>query len=205
MDENSGLLVFAILIPLFVAVGLYLLWYKRRRTKMLAFFARQHNLPMRPEYKISLQTILDQSFSLETKGVVRSFGELAPPIKGEGIWLFRTVELLDLNPSCQSYSTHFSRIAALFEVPAGYDHFFLLDKSMQARQLLANADPIDPALLESAKLAYVACHAHHPLSITLAGGYALLYFEPLVTGGENLTDIESLYCLARGLQQELMS
>lgn len=121
---------FWILVPLFVAVGLYLIWYSRRRKKMLEAFAKNHQLRIRPEYTKELQKRLDSCFPLEDRGVVRSFGQLSSPVGGEPVWLFRAVELLDLNPHAQSYSTHHPRIVAVFDIPADLGEFFVLDNSM---------------------------------------------------------------------------
>lgn len=54
MNDGSGALVFWILGPLFGALGLCLIWYSRRRKKMLEAFAKTHQLQIRPEYEKEL-------------------------------------------------------------------------------------------------------------------------------------------------------
>jgi hypothetical protein len=203
MNQGSSALVFGILVPLFIAVGLYLIWYSRRRKKMLDVFAKTHQLSIRPEHADELQKTLDSCFSLKDKNLVRSFDRLSSLIDGGSIWLFRAVELLDLNPHGQSYSTHFPRIAALFEVSAGYDEFFLLDKSMRARQRLPEPDDVDAGVVEITKKIAASCNARHALSVTLAHGHGLIYFEPLVTGGETISDVAVLYGIAKNMRAEL--
>ena len=203
MDEGSGALVAWILAPLFVAVGIYLIWYSRRRKKMLAAFAKTHQLMLRPEYKEEIQKTLDSCFSIKNGSVVRSFGQLSSLGFGESIWFFRTVELLDLNPHAQSYSTHFSRIAVLFNILTDHDEFFILDKTRHASQRLPGSKLPDPHIADLVKRSAMSCKARHPISVTLTGGYCLIYFEPLVTGGETKSDINSLYCIAKNIREKL--
>lgn len=201
MNEGSGALVFWILIPLFGAVGLYLLWYSRRRKKMLESFTKTNQFLFRPEQKNALQKTLDCCFSLKQESMVRSFGQLSSPVEKESIKLFRTVELLDLNPHARSNSTHFSRIAALFKIPKIYEEFFILDKSMQARRRIPDSRPINPDVLQQSKQIAAECEARHTLSVTLGSGYGLIYFEPIVTGGETMSDVNCLYCIAKSLRK----
>lgn len=203
MNDGSGTLLVWILVPLFLAVGLYLVWYSHRRKKMLEAFAKNHQLAIRPEYENELQKTLDSAFSLSGEGLVRSFGQLSSLVDGGTVWVFRAVELLDLSRHAQSQSTHFARIAALFEVSAARDGFFILDRSGRATPRLPSADAPNRAVVEASRRAAESCEARHTLSVTLAGGHGLIYFEPLVTGGETLKDVRSLYCIAGKLQQEL--
>jgi len=203
MNEGSGAVVFWILVPLFAAVGFYLFWYSRRRKKMVEMFAKNHQLRIRPDYEKELQKTLDTFFSLKDDGLVRSFGQLSSLVEGESIWLFRAVELLDLNPHAQSYSTHFPRIVALFGNSTEHEEFFVLDKSMQTRQRLPGSKSPNIKVSEIAKQTAVSCKARHPLSVTVTRGHGLIYFEPLVTGGETISDVNSLYCIAKNMCERL--
>ena len=203
MNHGSSTLVFWILLPLFAAVGLYLIWYSRRRRKMLEAFAKEHQLMIRPDYRETLQETLDNCFTIEDGGAVRSFGSLTSLISGESIWLFRAVELLDLNPNAQSYSTHFPRIVALFNITTAHEAFFVLDTSMQASPRLPGSRSPDPNIIGIIKRIAVSCKIRHPLSVTLSRGHGLIYFEPLVTGGEIICDINSLYCMAQAMSEKL--
>jgi hypothetical protein len=204
LNEGSDALVFWILIPIFAAVGFYLFWYSRRRKKMLEAFAKTHRLHIRPEHKEELQKTLDSRFSLKDENRVRSFGQLSSLIDGGSMWFFRAVELLDLNPHARSYSTHFPRIAALFKVSQDYEEFFVLGRSLQAIQKLPGSSPPNPDVVEITKRIAAECHARHPLSVTLARGHGLIYFEPLVTGGEKMRDLHALYCIAKKMREELI-
>jgi hypothetical protein len=203
MNDGSGTLVFWILVPLFVAVGLYLIWYSRRRKKMLEAFAQTHQFMIKPEYREEMQKILDECFSIKGMGLVRSFDSLSSLIYGESIWVFSAVELLDLNPHAQSSATHFSRIVALFNISTDYDEFFILDSSMRLSQRIPGSKAPDSNITDLVKRIAVSCKARHSLSVTLTHGRGLIYFEPLVTGGETNSDINALHCIARGLSEEL--
>ncbi len=203
MNDGSDALVWWILVPLFAAVGLYLIWYSRRRRKMLEAFAATHGLRLMPEREGELQETLDACFSLKIDGLVRTFDQLSSVLVGGSIWVFRAVELLDLNPHARSPSTHFARIAALFEVSPDQDEFFLLDKSMQARQRLPGSPTPGSDVAGIVKRITASCNARHALSVTLARGHGLIYFEPLVTGGETLNDVDALYCIATSMREDL--
>jgi hypothetical protein len=203
MNEGSGALVVWILVPLFVAVGLYLIWYSRRRKKMLEAFAKAHQFRIRPDRQGQLQKTLDSCFSLTGKGLVRSFGQLSSLVEAGPIWLFRAVELLDLNPHARSYSTHFARIVALFDVSTRHDEFFVLDKSMRVSQRLPGSKSPDSNVVGISKEIAKSCKARHLLSVTLARGHGVIYFEPLVTGGETIADVHSLYCIAKNMSERL--
>lgn len=200
---NEATLVWWIIVPLFVAVGLYLIWYSRRRKKMFEAFASSHKLRIRQEHKTELQKTLDRCFSFKNENMARSFDQLSSPIDGGSIWLFRAVELLDLNPYAQTYSTHFPRIAALFKAPTDHNEFFILDKSMQVKQKLPRSNQPGPKVAEITKRVAASCNARHSLSLTLSNGYGLVYFEPLVTGGETIEDMNSLYCIAKNMNAGL--
>jgi len=198
MNGSSGTLVFWLLVPLFVAIGIYLVLYSRRRKRMLEAFAKTHRLSVRPEYESDLQKKLDDCFSLEAKGLVRSFAQLSSIVDGGRVCLFRAVELLDINPHAQSYSTHYPRIAAVFDMPTRLsDAFFVLDKTMRVNQRLPETEPPNSDGVETLKRIAQSCEARHSLSVTFAHGHGLIYFEPLVTGGETMSDVNSLYCIAQ--------
>jgi hypothetical protein len=203
MNEGSGALVWWILVPVFAALGLYLIWYSKRRKKMLEGFAKTHQLRIRSDHEQELQRTLDNCFSLKSENLVRSFSQLSSLIDGGSIWIFRAVELLDLNPHAKAQSTHFAKIAALFDASTDYDEFFVLDRSFQAKPRTSGSKNPDPHVTEISKRIAASCEARHPLSVTLSRGHGLIYFEPLVTGGEKMSDVDSLYCIANHMRGEL--
>jgi len=91
----------------------------------------------------------------------------------------------------------------LFDIPIEYEEFFVLDKSMRVIRRLPEANRPDPDLVKEVKRITGLCGSRHPLSVTLGKGCGLIYFEPLVTGGENLSDVDSLYCIAEKIRENL--
>jgi len=203
MEMTSGAMTFWILTPIFIAVGIHLILYSRRRKKMLELFAKKHQLNIRPEREKEVQGVLDACFSSEDAEMLRTFGQLSSLVEGEAVFLFRTVELLDIKPHIKSYDTHFARIVALFDVSADYDEFFLLDKSLRAMKRRPESKDPDPKIIEISKQIAASCEGRHTLSITLGRGKGLIYFEPLVTGGETINDVNSLYCIAKKMREKL--
>jgi hypothetical protein len=203
VEDNA--LLFWILCAAFAAVGLHMILYSRRRRRMLESFAEKHQFKIKPDHEGAIQKVLDTCFSLKSNNLVRSFGQLSSLVDGGTIWLFRSIELLDLNPYGKSESTHFPRIAALFDISKTHNAFFVLGKSMQTRPMIPGAAEIKAEVARLATQSASACDARHPLSVTLAQGHALIYFEPLVTGGEKPADVEALYCIAQNMRHELAS
>jgi hypothetical protein len=199
MGEGS-MLVWWILVPLFAVVALYLIWYSRRRKRMLEAFAVNRNLSVRPELEKDLQETLDKCFSLEGDGIVRSFGRVSSVVDGGSIRLFRTVELLDLNPHGTSQSTHFTRTAALFDVSPDYTECFVLDTAGTANCLLPGAEAVAPDLADACRRIAASCGARHDLFVSMERGKGLLYLSPLVTGGESMDDLGSLYCMSERMR-----
>lgn len=200
---NQGAMVAWILIPAFVAVGLYLVWYAKRRKQMVESFANVHQLRMCPQCEAQIQAELDANFELEEEGLVRSFGQLSTLVNGDDVWIFRAIELLDLDSHAQSYTTHFPRIAAMFDVSASHGEFFVLDLSGQHHQILPQRSSPDPNVIEIVRRIVKECTLGHTLSVTLSGGHGLIYLEPLVVGGETIADVNTLYCIAKKMRVEL--
>jgi hypothetical protein len=203
MNHTSGALVAGILVPLFLAVGLYLIWYTRRRRRMMEAFAQARGMSLEPDRAVEVQEMLDRCVALDEEGLTRSFGQPSTLVDGGSIWLFRAVELLDLSRYGQARSAHFPRIAALFDSSSERDEFFVLDRAGRAVGRVPGSKSPDPDVIEMAKRAANSCKARHALSVTLRRGHGLVYFEPLVTGGETRDDIDSLYCIAKRMREAL--
>jgi hypothetical protein len=74
---------------------------------------------------------------------------------------------------------------------------------MQVSQRPSKSKSSNTKVTEIAKQAAVSCKARHALSVTVARGHGLIYFEPLVTGGETIDDVDSLYCIAKNISKKL--
>ena len=78
-----------------------------------------------------------------------------------------------------------------------------MDKSMQPRQRVSGSVLPNPNVAEITKQIIKSCAALHLLSVTLARGHGLIYFEPLVTGGETINDVNSIYCIAKKMCEKV--
>lgn len=129
MNEGSATSIGWLLGVAFVAVGLYLVWYSQRRKKMLAAFAVEHGFAIDRSSTAQLQQSLEPCLQFDIAGIVREFGQLSTLVDAGTVLIFRAVELIDLSPNTQPNSTHFSRIAAFFDISNAYDEYFLIRKS----------------------------------------------------------------------------
>ncbi|MFW6198629.1 MAG: hypothetical protein ACOC5E_02275 [Acidobacteriota bacterium] len=194
--------VFWILVPVFVAVGIYLIWYTRRRKRLLRTFADRHGLRVEPALEDEVQTTLDRCFGLEADGLVRTFGQLSSVVDAGPVRIFRTVELLDLNPHGRASNPHHPRIAALFSVPEGREEFFVMDPSGEVRTILPDAGAPAADVAAATRRALDACGARYPVSVTVASGHAVVYLIP-PTGRDTQGDIDAIHCIARSLRTQL--
>jgi hypothetical protein len=200
MSEALTLSIGWIIGAVFAAVGLYLVWYSQRRKKMLTTFAAKHSFAIDGNRTAKLEHSLAQCLRVGIPGIVREFGQLSTPVDAGSVQIFRAVELIDLSPNTQPDSTHFSRIAALFDIAQEYDEYFLLRKSREVANLHPFHESLDTNAVQVAADIALSCEARHTLSVTLRRGKGLAYFEPTLTGGENKADIDALYCIAKGMK-----
>ena len=200
MSEASAGSIGWIIGAAFAAVGLYLVWYSQRRKKMLTTFAAEHGFAIDHNRTAKLEHSLADCLRFGIAGIVREFGQLSTPVDAGTVQIFRAVELIDLSQDTQPDSTHFSRIAAFFDISKNYDEYFLLSSSQGISNLHPIHDSPDTLAVQVATDIVRSCEARHTLSVTLRNGKGLLYFEPTVTGAENKADIEALYCIAKGMK-----
>lgn len=200
-EGNPGL-VFAILVPLFLAVGVYLIVYNLRRRRLLRSFAGAKSLPYRPADDGTLEHRLNSAFRLEGSGRVRAFSRIRDIVENGPLRLFRVTELLDLNPHGQAPSTHFGRIAVLVTVEAQPPAFATFEPGAEGWRRRPRGEASEEPLKAVEKL-LLQCPPRHPLTVTFAGASALLYLEPFRVGGESLEDVECLHELGRRLGEAL--
>lgn len=201
--SNSPELVFSLLTIAFTAVGIHLWRYGRKRKRLMQQFAKSQGVSFKPELIQLLEQTLEACFTLPYTGLVRSFAQFSNLINAGEIQLFQCVELLDLNPHAHSESTHFSRIAALYKVDQSEQCFFIYYPSGTHAPRLAQQWQPSQSILEKIEKPIKTAAIRHPLSITINNGMMLIYFEPLITGGESAEDIKALYQTAKRLHQAL--
>jgi hypothetical protein len=195
--------VFWLLVPIFVAVGVYLIWYSRRTRRLVVDFARGKGLQYHQSDGGQLAGVLDSALSLEQPGLVRSFDRIRDIVYDQDtIALFRTVELLDLNPHGTSESTHHSRVAVTFEVPQQHDLFALVSPDLGCRSRLGSASGVPEEAVGMIRNALQGRPPRCPLSVTLKRGRGLVYLEPLVTGSVRSEDLDYLIAVGRAIRKE---
>lgn len=192
-----------ILIPLFTAVGTYLLVYGRRRQRMMSEFAQNHGFEIDSTLERDLELLLNDSFQLRERKLARRFGQLASIVDGGDVLMFRSVEALDLSQYGVPMVTHHPRVCASFQVEQNLDEFFLLLPDGQVQSRIAARGPVSSKAVEAVAGVAASCGASHAISVSLAAGQGLIYFEPKVVGGEKLVDVETLYCMATALTMSL--
>ena len=199
MDDN--VLVFSILGVAFAAVGVHLYFYSRRLSRRIRNYAARHGLDYHAADRDNLETRLNETFDLPETGLVQNFGRIKDVVHFDGGVLFRTVELLDLNPYASASNPHNARAAVLFDCSGGPEGIFSISPTLEVRQRypLEGEDKTNKVaeLFRGAG----AERLPHPLSISLADGRAVAYLEPLVAGSMMETDLDYLIGLAGRLRR----
>jgi hypothetical protein len=197
--------VFWILGTTFVALGIYLYAYSRKRSRLIRDFALSKGLRYSRKAGAALEEELEKAFSFDIPGIVRNFGRIRDVVENKGITMFRATELLDLTPYGRSQNTHFGRIAAYFDAPVTPEMFFLVTKAGE----LTNRHPTEAIPAEDASFIKIKevlekSAPRHRLSVTLMRGKAILYLEP-VFGSEKKEDLDYLFELAVAIHKQLWS
>lgn len=196
--------VFYVLIPLFVAVGVYLIWYSRRARRLMMAYARENGVRYRREDEGQLAAMLDKALGFEEPGLVRSFGQVGDIVDDkDSVQLFRTVELLDLSRYGTGQSTHFSRVAATSPASTDIELFAVVSPDLRCQSRLGSGGGVPQQ--GAAVIQSVLAHRRPrcPLSVTVKGRRALLYLEPHVTGSVKPEDLEYLAGVGRRLRAAL--
>jgi len=194
---KGDITVFYILIPAFLLVGLWLIYYNRKKSEMMRMFAAKRGLKY-SRRSPGLDDELDRVFRLETP-FARAFMLVKDVITDGPVRLMRLTELLDLSPYGTSQNTHFRRLAAYFPGPAGPDlilgfrHGGPDPRVMYPVGTNVSGDERVKRLLELVS----ESPPPHPLTITLMGGRALAYLEPLMVGSEGEPEADYLLKFAK--------
>lgn len=198
LEPGSGAMnVALLLVPAFVAVGLWLLYYTRRRRRLMRRVAHRHGFVHHERDRLGLEARLNRALSLQTPRA-RSFSAFRDIVQADGVTLFRATELLDLSRHGQAQNTHFGRIAATFETPPEADFHVLADRNGGLSNLdPARGRPDGDAWLHRLERVLADSPPPHALSVTARDGVGLAYLEPRVTGSESERDVEYLWRFAR--------
>lgn len=196
--------VFLILVPIFVLIGLWLLIYSKRRSRLVKGFGGKKGFYYRHKDDGTLEQSLNRAFAL-TAPLGRDFSRIRDIVENDGICLFRVTEALDLSYYGMPQNTHFGRIAAFFESKKNLELFFLVKNAQEIKRIIskdAHQIPTDPIF---AKLRQLINDnpPPHTLCVTLMRGKFLAYLEPMLTGSEKESDLVYLFELAKTVKHTL--
>ena len=193
-----------ILIPVFVFVGLWLLIYSRRRSRLIQAFGREKGLAYRRKDDGALEQELNRAFNLAAP-FGRDFSRIRDIVEGDGICLFRATEALDLSHYGMPQNTHLGRIAIFFVTEKDWEMFLLAKNAQEIKHILPKdsdqkaSDPIFVKLKQLIK----ENPPPHTLSVTVMRGKFLAYLEPILTGAEKKSDLNFLFELAKTVKRTL--
>ena len=196
--------VFLILTPIFVLIGLWLLIYSRRRSRIVKAFGETKGFFYRYKDDGTLEQALNRAFALAAP-LGRDFSRIRDIVEDDSIRLFRVTEALDLSHYGMPQNTHFGRIAVFFETEKNWELFFLAKNAQEIKHIL----PTDSNKMESdpifAKIEQIIKEnpPPHMLSVTVMRGNFIAYLEPMMTGSEKESDLNYLFELARMVKRTL--
>jgi hypothetical protein len=196
--------VFLILTPIFVLIGLWLLIYSRRRSRLVKAFGGTRGFFYCHKDDGTLEQALNRAFTLASP-LGRDFSRIRDIVGDDGIRLFRVTEALDLSHYGIPQNTHFGRIAVFLETEKECELFFLAKNAQEIKLILPKdsrqiaADSVFAELIQIIK----EYPPPHMLSVTVMRGKFLAYLEPKLTGSEKESDLNYLFELAKMTKRTL--
>jgi hypothetical protein len=197
--------VFLILIPIFAALGIYLILYNKKKSTLFKNFSSARGLQYQKKDDGQIEIVLSEKLKIEEPSYVRSISDVKDIIRYGEILIFRCTELLDLYKYGNSQTTHFPRVALSFDAPQAASVFFIFyPKTGEYKSCY----PPDKNLNEDKYFQKVQSLLRdfsppHPVSITFSRGTAFIYLEPLVVGGEKEGDLDYLLNLGKRIKDIL--
>jgi hypothetical protein len=197
--------VFLILIPIFAAIGIYLVVHNRRKSALFKNFSAARGLQYQRKDDGQIEKSLTEELKIEEPNYTRAISGVKDIIRYGEILLFRCTELLDLHKYGNPQTTHFPRVALSFNSPQDASLFFIFHPKTEEYK---SCYPPDKNLNEDKYFQNVRSRLQdfpppHPVTITLSRGTAFIYLEPLVVGGEKESDLEYLLTLGKKLKEAL--
>ena len=197
--------VFFILVPIFAAVGVYLVVYNRKKSALFRDFSSSKGLQYQKRDDGYIEKALTEQLKIEEPNYVRAISGVKDIIRHGEIIIFRCTELLDLYKYGNPQTTHFPRVALSFDTPQDASLFFVLYpktgeyKSCYPPDKNLNEDKY----FQNTKSALQDFPPPHPVTITLSRSTAFIYLEPLVIGSEKERELDYLLNLGKKLKEVL--
>jgi hypothetical protein len=205
MLMNNDPRVFFILIPIFAAVGVYLVAYNRKKSALFKGFSSSRGLQYQKRDDGQIEKALTEKLKIEEPNYTRAISGVKDIIRYGEILIFRCTELLDLYKYGNPQNTHFPRVALSFNAPQDASLFFVFyPKTGEYKSCY----PLDKNLNEdkyfqNIKSALQDFPPPHPVTITLSRSMAFIYLEPLIVGGEKEHDLDYLLNFGKKLKEVL--
>jgi hypothetical protein len=179
---EGNLLVLLLLGGAFGLVGVHLVLYSRRQSRLVRRFAESRSYRYSERDDGRLERELSGGFELRESACRRAFSRIRDVVFLDCGELFRAVELLDLSPHGTTENSHRARTAVRFPAGSAPAGIFHVAPDLEVHQRYPRNDRScagDVAGL--LRRAGIGCPPH-PLSLTLVRGQGVAYLEPLVTG-----------------------
>lgn len=201
MSTSGNPKVFLILIACFIAVGIYLFIYGRKRRAMLRKFSLDHGFRYSPRDEgCRLENELSDKLRIEETGKVRGFSRIKDIVAHGDVAVFRCIQLLDLSPYDTEFNTHNHNICVTFPTDSSI-HLFVMRQNGRYKNLLSkNKITDEDKYFKSIKNVIESNPPKQTLSITFSRGRALIYLIPLVVGSEKYDDVAYLFELGERLK-----
>jgi len=199
MIMNSDQTVFYILIPIFVAVGIYLIIYNKKKSALFKNFSSARGLQYQKKDDGQIERALTEKVKIEESNYVRAISGVKDIVRYGEILIFRCTELLDLDKYGKPQTTHFPRVVLSLNAPQDASVFFIFfPKTGQYKSCYPTDKNLDEDRhFQNIKSLLRELPPPHPVTITLSRGTAFIYLQPLVVGGEKDRELDYLLNLGK--------
>lgn len=201
MSASGDPKVFLILIPVFLAAGIYLIIYNKKKSALFKNFSIKEGLSYQKKDDGEIENYLSEKIKIDEPGYVRTISGVKDIIRYGDMIIFRCTELLDLYKYGSPGNTHFPRVVLSFDAEPGASLFFWFDPKRGAykSKYPPDKDLENDKYFQAIKTQIKNFPPPHPLTVTLSGGTTFIYMEPLMVGCEKEPDLDYLFDLGKKL------
>lgn len=201
MTSSGDPKVFLILIPTFLAVGIYLIVYNKKKSALFKKYSVKKGLSYQKKDVGKIEEYLSDKIRIEEPNYIRTISGVKDILRYDDMIIFRCTELLDLYKYGNAQNTHFPRVALSFNVAPEASLYFWMDpkKGVYKSQYPPGKNLDKDKYFQTIKAQIEKFPPPHPISVTYSRGTAFIYLEPLMVGRIQESDIEYLFELGKKL------